>query len=181
MRGLGIDDRPDCFPPYTCPTWGLPVDGTTSTAPVLSSDQQVAYVATDAGTVYAVDTETHAVIWSLAFGTAVTATPALAGGTLFVPMATGNLLALDADTGALKWAGLVDSRVTVQPAVAGGVVFTGAANGTVAAFNAAGCGSGFCTRLWSISTGSPISGAPAVSAGRLYVGTQDGRVLAFAR
>jgi outer membrane protein assembly factor BamB len=182
VRAFSLQGPPVCSPPYICPDSGVPIDGSTSTAPVLSSDQRVAYVGTDAGTVYAVDTETRSVIWSSSFGTghAVTASPALANGTLFVPTAAGHLLALNADTGAIRWAGLVDSRITVQPAVAGGVVFTGAANGTVAAFDSSGCGSGFCVKLWSASTGSSISGAPAVSVGRLYVGTEDSRVVAYA-
>lgn len=179
VRGISIQGPPDCFPPYTCPNWGTPLDGSTSTPPVLSENQRVAYVGTDAGTVYAVDTSTHSVLWSKSVGSAVTDSPALAGGSLFVPTASGPLFALDADTGAIEWAGSAGSRITQQPAVAGGVVFTGSANGTVAAYDAAGCGSNLCPKLWSRSTGSEITGAPAVSAGRLYVGTADGSLVAF--
>jgi hypothetical protein len=180
VRALGTDTRPNCFQPYTCPDWGIPIDGSTSTAPVLNSAERVAYVGTDAGTLYAVDTEAHSILWSRSIGSAITDSPALAGGTLYVPSAAGPLFAIDAATGAIEWAGSAGSKITQQPAVAGGVVFTGSANGTVAAYDAAGCGNSLCPKLWSASTGSEITGAPAVSVGRLYVGTADGHVVAFA-
>jgi outer membrane protein assembly factor BamB len=180
VRGISRQGPPVCSPPYLCPNWGVPIDGSTSTPPVLSGDQQIVYVGTDAGTVYAVDTTTHSVVWSKSIGSAVTDSPALADGTLFVPSAAGPLFALDAATGTIEWAGSAGSKITQQPAVAGGVVFTGSANGTVAAYDAAGCGTNLCPKLWSRSTGSAITGAPAVSAGRLYVGTADGRVFAYA-
>jgi len=179
VRGFSLEGPPACSPPYICPNWGVPIDGTTSTAPVLNGDESVAYVGTDAGTVYAVDTNAHSVIWSRSIGSAVTDSPALADGSLFVPSAAGPLFVLDADTGTIDWAGSAGSKITQQPAVAGGVVFTGTANGTVAAYDASGCGNNLCPKLWSGSTGSEITGAPAVSAGRIYVGTADGRVVAF--
>jgi outer membrane protein assembly factor BamB len=179
VRGISIDNPRTCFGLYHCASWGLPLDGSTGTPPVLGDDQRIVFVGTDAGTVYAVDATTATVVWSRSVGSAVTDSPALAGGSLFVPTASGALVALAADTGAPQWAGSGGSKITQQPAVAGGVVFTGSSDGTVAAFNAAGCGGTLCPRLWSRSTGSAITGAPAVSAGQLYVGTADGRVVAF--
>jgi outer membrane protein assembly factor BamB len=179
VRGISIANPRTCFGLYHCASWGVPIDGSTSTPPVLGDDQRIVFVGTDAGTVYAVDATTATVLWSRAVGSAVTDSPALAGGSLFVPTASGALVALDADTGAPQWAGSGGSKLTQQPAVAGGVVFTGSSDGTVAAFDAAGCGAALCPRLWSRSTGSAITGAPAVSVGHLYVGTADGRVVAF--
>jgi outer membrane protein assembly factor BamB len=180
LRAFSRAGPPACSPPYLCPNWGVALGGSTSTAPVLSDDESIAYVGTDAGTVYAIDTTAHSVIWSKSIGSAVTDSPALADGTLFVPSAAGPLFALDAATGTIEWAGSAGSKITRQPAVAGGVVFTGSANGTVAAYAAAGCGANLCPKLWSASAGSEITGAPAVSAGRLYVGTAAGRVVAYA-
>jgi PQQ-like domain len=179
VRGISIESPTLCLDLYLCPSWGVPLDGSTSTPPVLSDDQRVTWVGTDVGTVYAVDTTTAAVIWSTPVGSAVTDSPALAGGSLFVPTASGELVVLDASTGALKWSGSAGSRIGQQPAVAGGVVFTGSADGTVAAFDVAGCGATTCPQLWSGSAGSAVTGAPAVSGGRLYVGTEDGRLVAF--
>lgn len=187
VRAYAIDDDSRCEanPIVACPTWATPLDGTTATAPVLSSDGATAYVGTDAGTVHAVDTATGAVRWSSPAGSAVTDAPALAHGALFVPTAGGDLVVLASDgcgtdiCGPL-WSTSVGSRITQQPAVAGGVVFTGSADGSLHAFDARGCGATTCTSLWSTSTGSEITGAPAVSQGRVFVGTADGRLVAYA-
>lgn len=178
------DARCQAEPNYLCPNWATPLDGTTATVPVLSSDEATAYVGTDAGTVYAVDTATGAVRWSAAVGSAVTDAPALAHGSLFVPTASGGLVAVAADgcgaaTCGPLWSATTGSRVTQQPAVAGGVVFAGSADGSLHAFDAAGCGAAACPALWSASTGSEITGAPAVSQGRLFAGTADGRLVAY--
>jgi outer membrane protein assembly factor BamB len=179
IRGYSIASTQVCLGAYTCPSWATPIDGTTATAPVLSDDESIAYVGTDAGTVYAVDTATGAIQWSAPAGSAVTDSPALADGSLFVPTALGDLVVLGQATGAPLWSSATGSRITQQPAVAGGVVFTGSADGTVRAFNAAGCAASVCGQLWADSTGSEITGAPAVNQGQLYVGTADGRLIAY--
>ncbi len=178
VRGISMDNPRMCSI-YVCATWGVPIDGTTSTKPVLSDDESTVYVGTDAGTVYAVDPSTDSVRWSRSVGSAVTDSPALAGGSLYVPTEAGTLVALDASSGAIEWSAPAGSKITQQPAVAGGLVFFGSANGTVAAVNADGCGSATCSPIWSRSTGSEITGAPAVDRGKLYVGTANGRLVAF--
>jgi outer membrane protein assembly factor BamB len=176
---------PQCPPPapagFGCPLWLTPISGTTATSPVIDgSDETVVYTGTNTGAVYALDTATGAILWTstAAAPAEVTDTPALAGGSLYVPTTTG-LLVLDAATGATRWTAAAGS-LRLQPAVAGGVVFTGAEDGTVQAFDAAGCGEALCGPRWDVDTGdAPITGAPAVNQGRLYVGTGDGRLLAY--
>lgn len=171
---------------FVCPEWATPLDGTVSSAPVLGAGESVLYTATDAGTLYAVDTATGAVLWTTALGAPATGTPALAEGVVYVPTTDGRLVAVDADgcgaaTCPTLWSASSGSGSTVreQPAVAGGVVFTGWADGSVHAFDASGCGAATCSPVWSASTGSDISGAPAVTNGQLYVGTIDGRLIAY--
>jgi outer membrane protein assembly factor BamB len=171
-----------------CPTWYTPVDGSLATSVVIGPGEQVVYAATDAGTVYALDAATGAVLWTGAAGAAVSETPALAGGSLFVPTADGDLVVFDAAgcgsaTCTPRWQGTTGVAISAQPAVAGdadGVVFTTGTDGSVDAFPAAGCGAATCTPLWSAQTGSAITGAPAVTGGHLYVGTADGRLIAYA-
>lgn len=166
--------------------WSTPIDGTDATTPVLSLDGTTVFVGTDAGTVYALATAGGTVLWSAAVGTAVTASPALADGTLYVPTAAGPVVALTANgcgaaTCTPLWSTTQASPSTVQPAVAAGVLFTGSDDGQVAAYDAAGCGQATCPAVWSDATGSRITGAPAVTSGRLFVGTQDGRLIAYTR
>jgi hypothetical protein len=172
-------------PRYTCPDWVTPVDGDRQTVPVLSQDQSTVYVATDAGTVYALDAATGAVRWTADAGAPVTAPPALAGGSLFVPASDGDLVVFDAGgcgapTCGPVWTAAAGAGLDEQPAVAGGVVFTGSVDGAVRGYDVGGCGAATCDPLWSESTGSAITGAPAVAFGRLFVGTDDGRLVAYA-
>lgn len=182
--------RPGCGPLpaggtvlVECPLWVTPVDGAAATAPVLGSGGSTLYVGTDAGTVYALDAASGAVLWSTPVGAAVTAPPALAAGVLYVPTGDGRVVAVDATTGASLWLGGAGTTgaIAEQPAVGGGVVFTGAVDGWVRAFDAAGCGAPTCGPLWSARPEplQPITGAPAVSGGRVYVGTGSGTVVAY--
>jgi outer membrane protein assembly factor BamB len=191
IRMYSYDRPPSCYtggssPLFLpCPSWATPLDGSSATPPVIGPGDETVYTGTNVGTVYAIDAATGAVRWQASAGAAVTASPALVGGTLFVPTADGDLVAMAAGgCGAATcdplWAAPAGDALTVQPAAAGGVVFTGAADGSVHAFPAAGCGAATCGPLWSASTGSRVTGAPAVSNGRLYVGTNDGRIVAYA-
>jgi hypothetical protein len=170
---------------FRCPMWSTPVDGSNATSPVLNEAETTVYVGTNAGTVYALDAATGAVLWTAAVGAGVTDSPALAGGQLYVPTNDGDLVVLDAagcGGGAScspLWQASTGSSISVQPAVAGGLVFTGSSDGRLHAFDYGGCGAANCPSLWSATTGSAITGAPAVSSGRLYVGTTDGRLISY--
>lgn len=184
LRSYPLEAPLLCEPPATetfaCPEWSTALDGTTAVSPVLADGGTSVFTATNVGTVYAVDGVTGAVLWSVPMGAGVNASPALANGVLYVPVADGRLVALDAATGATLWTGSTGSAIGVQPAVAGGVVFTGSGDGSLHAYGAAGCGAATCEPLWTASTGtSAITGAPAVSNGQLYVGTGDGRLVAY--
>jgi hypothetical protein len=170
--------------PYIAPSWATPLDGTTAVPPVLDPSESVVYTGTDAGTVYAVDIDSHAVLWTASVGSAVTASPALANGKLYVPTASGTLTVLDAGgcgaaTCSPLWTASATATMTVQPAVAGGLVYTGASNGAVRAFAADGCGASICAPLWSTGVLSPITGGPTVFAGRVFYGTASGYVVSY--
>jgi outer membrane protein assembly factor BamB len=170
--------------PYIAPTWAVPLDGSTAVPPVLDPSESVVYTGTDAGTVYAVDIDSHAVLWTASVGSAVTASPALANGRLYVPTASGTLTVLDAGgcgaaTCSPLWTASATANMTVQPAVAGGLVYTGASNGAVRAFAADGCGASTCAPLWSTGVLSPITGGPTVFAGRVFYGTASGYVVSY--
>jgi hypothetical protein len=183
VRGYSATTAPPACPSpaqsVRCPSWSTAVNGTTAVSPVLASNESTVYTGTDAGTVYAIDAATGAVQWTASVGAAVTQTPALANGNLYVPTADGDLVVLAAggcgsSTCSPLWQAPTGSRIGTQPAVAGGVVFAGSDNGQVTAFDAAGCGAASCPGLWDEDLGGAITGGPAVSGGRLYVGTADG-------
>lgn len=169
---------------YTCPDWSVPIDGTSSTTPVLSDDLATVFVGTDAGTVYAIEAATGAVRWTAAVGSAVTALPAVADGMVLVPTASSGLVALPADgcgaaTCAPVWTASTGASIDEQPVVAGGAVFTLSAGGLLDAYAVAGCGATTCAALWSDDLVASITQPMAVEDGRLFV-TVDGDIHVYA-
>jgi outer membrane protein assembly factor BamB len=162
--------------PFVCPIWSVAIDGQGATDPVLAPDESTVFTATDAGTVYAVNAATGAILWTAAAGAPVDQLPALANGVLYVAPRNGQVLAFAAGgCGAATCAPLFQldtgGAVTTQPAVAGGLVFTGTQAGQVQAFPAAGCGAAHCAPVWSASVGGPVSAGPIVAYGNVLVGT----------
>ena len=186
--GNGVRSYPDsdqgtnCALEFMCPVWAIPVDGTTST-PVVVDRWTAAYTATDAGTVYALDVDDGATLWTASVGGAVSQPPALGNGRLSVVTDDGRLVVFASDgCGAPTCAPLWEATIGVpvaQPAAAGDVVFVATAGGGLQGFGVDGCGTPTCAPLWSADVGSEITGSPAISGGQLYVGTADGRLVAF--
>jgi outer membrane protein assembly factor BamB len=163
-----------CQPDVRTALDGLP------TTPVVSDDEATAFVATDAGTVYAVDTVTGAVRWSAAAGAAVTERPALASGGLLVATDAGTLLTFAAGgCGAATCPPIrtvpLAGRPATAPAVAGGVVYV-ATGRRLSAYPAAGPA---VRPLWADGLDAPVTTGPTVAFGTLYAGTADGRLVAF--
>jgi hypothetical protein len=197
VRGFGLAARPaDCGPPiapyFACPEWATPTDARPVGPAVLSADESTIYAGTGAGTLYALAAADGRVLWRTSLGAAPSAAPALAGGTLYVPLADGRLVTVaaggcgaSASTCPVGWGAELDGA-GLQPAVAGtggsAVVLVGTSAGTVEAVAAGGCGAAAsaCPVLWSHDVGSAVTGAPAVTGGRVYVGTEAGELVAFA-
>jgi hypothetical protein len=180
--------KPSCSSatPVVCtPVWTRPLGGP-PTVPVLSEDARTVYVGDSAGGVRALDAGNGSVLWTANLGgeRAITATPTLGGGQLYVTASDGTLHVFDATgcgapTCTASWAASTASPITKQAALAGGVLYIGSDNGTISAYRADGCGAVLCAPVWKTSTGSRITGAPAVGLGYLVVGTGDGRLLAY--
>jgi len=141
------------------------------------------------GTVRAFVLETGELCWekSLSVGRSQ-ASPALAGGWLFVPTAAGTLHALDVGSGAEVWRWDVGeegalftpyarsgSATLTSPVVAGGHLYIGAANGGLYVLDVT---NGQC--VWQQNLGVPLAAGPALSGTGLWIGGCDGYVYAFA-
>jgi outer membrane protein assembly factor BamB len=182
--------------PCTPNVW-VPLDGAPTT-PVVSNDEATVFVATDAGTVYAVDAASGAVRWTAALGSPITHRPALTPDALYVVTGAGRLVTLDpAGCGGPTCEPVASTRLrgapAAAPAVAGGVVYAASAGGKIEAFAAEPAAEragdqaaqpaadqlGRHERLWSTSVRSEVTGGPIVTGGRLIVGTDDGRLVAF--
>jgi len=180
LNGWNLDrDCGPVEPPLCRPDVQTQLDGVPTEA-VIADGEATVYVATAAGTVYAVSTATGAVQWTASLGAPVTQRMAWTPDALYAVTDNGRLVTLDpggcgaatcSPTGSVRLAG----TPAAAPAVAGGVVYVASAAGTVEAFAVAG-GS---KPLWSTSLGSEVTGGPTVAHGALFVGTAGGDVIAF--
>lgn len=181
LRAYRLGEAHDLCGSVTCASWVLPITGG-STAPILSPDQSTLYLGIGED-LTAVDAASGTVRWTAPLGAAPVAEPALADGTLFVPLADGRLVAVDDGCGAatcgVQWSATPGPGQR-QPSVGGRVVFTvGSDDGSIEAFDAGGCGATTCQPLWTADAGPAITGSPAVANGRVYVSTADDDVVAF--
>ncbi|HVK76932.1 MAG TPA: PQQ-binding-like beta-propeller repeat protein [Kofleriaceae bacterium] len=158
-------------------------------------DAGVVYIINAVGTITAIELATAQHLWSNDFtpggfdwGYSITAAPALAGGTLFVPTQWKDLVAVDAATGAERWRYTTpggplnfahyrsaEPGFPASPVVTGDIVWAPRPDGTLVALAAADG-----RELWTTELGAPIVSAPAPAGDYLIVATYDGTVRALA-
>jgi outer membrane protein assembly factor BamB len=131
----------------------------------------VAYVASAAGKVFALDLDRRRPRWIASGAAKITSSPALAGNRLYVADYAGRVFALNARTGRRLWTASARSKVYGTVAVAGGRVFAPSVGSGLSAFSAR---SG--RFLWRIPVGAYLYSSPAVYRGRVYFGTYAGVV-----
>lgn len=176
-RGCDVFQTPDmCRPDVTTQLDGVPV------TPVVDGDESTGYVATDAGTVYAVNTASGEVRWTAALGSPVLLRMAWTPEALYAVTTAGDLMAFDPNGcgGAVcppTWTTALVGTPVTPPAVAGDVIYVASAGGTVEAFPADGPTG--ASPVWSTSLGSRVTGGPVVSRGTLFLATADGRLVAY--
>ncbi|MGW1844562.1 outer membrane protein assembly factor BamB family protein [Streptomyces sp. NPDC001966] len=107
--------------------------------------------------------------WRYTTGDAVTSSPTVAGGVVYVGSDDRSVYALDAATGKKKWAFATGRKVEAAPTVAGGVVYAGSLDNTVYALDAA-----TGTKKWAYAAGHAVRSAPAVAGRVVYVGSDSG-------
>ncbi len=201
--------------PASVPTLAPSLTGTTGGAiyssPVVSSG--VAYVTSDDGKLDAFDAtgatncagvpNTCTPLWTATIepsgaiagsGSAVSSTPAVANGSVFVGSTNGQLQAYDAagvtgcsgspKTCTPKWTATTGGAIYGSPTVSGNTLYIASTDGKLYAFDATGttnCSGSpkTCSPLWTASTGGAIDDTPALSGSTVYVGSADDKVYAF--
>ena len=107
---------------------------------------------------------------------AITSSPAVVGGTVYIGSDNRSVYALDETSGAVRWHHALNGPVTASPAVdaANGLLVVGDASGTVTAL-ATSDGA----PRWSFATGGPIRASALLDGGRVYIGSADHRFYAL--
>ena len=109
--------------------------------------------------------------WKSTFQGQILATPAVAGGRVYVGTTDNIVAALDKATGDVLWEQPVNVPVYSQVAVAGDMLYVGMRNRTLIALDA-----NTGELRWSYVTGNPIFGSVTVLDGSLYFGSSDRRL-----
>lgn len=108
--------------------------------------------------------------WSSATGAAISSSPAVANGLVYVGSNNGNLYALNAASGALLWQYTTGGTVGSSPVVANGAVLVGSDDHYVYALNAS-----TGALIWNL-TGNSVASSPTVVNAIVYVGSEDGNL-----
>jgi outer membrane protein assembly factor BamB len=152
-------------------------DGSYFSSPTVSDGMIIVglnAVASDVGTILALDEYSGATIWSQQIGH-IFSSPAVAYGKVFVGSYDKKVYAFDELTGNLAWTYTTGDRIEMSsPAVADSKVFIGSDDHNVYALDAT-----IGTKMWNYTTGHWVDSSPAVSDGVVYVGSLDGKVYAF--
>jgi PKD repeat protein len=112
--------------------------------------------------------------WSTYTNGAVTSSPAVVDGVVYVGSNDNQVYAFNAGTGAKLWSTYTNGEVTSSPAVVDGVVYIGSKDRHVYALNAVNG-----TKIWSTYTNDEVTSSPAVVDGVVYIGSKDRHVYAF--
>ncbi len=146
-------------------------------APIYSSPavaNDLVYVGSEDGKLYAFDALTDQQKWIAVIGTALYSSPAVANGLVYVGSKDDKLYAFDALTGQQKWTAQTGASIGSSPAVANGLVYVGCRDHRLYAFNAL-----TGEQRWAAQTGAPINSSPLVANGLVYVGSRDHKLYAF--
>jgi len=116
--------------------------------------------------------------WKFKTGAAVSSSPSIVDGVVYVGSHDKNIYAIDADTGSKIWTFATGYQVKSSPAVVDGKVYTGADDGNIYCLDAEDG-----TQLWETYAGgfidyssfswATIRSSPAVVGNRVYVGSLD--------
>ncbi|RDZ48194.1 hypothetical protein C5B86_03835 [Haloferax sp. Atlit-19N] len=111
--------------------------------------------------------------WTYAASDAVTSSPTVVNGTVFVGSHDRSVYALDADSGDKKWEYMTEVDVYSSPSVVNGTVAV-ASGGDVYALDAE---SG--EKQWEFETISTIHSSPTIAGKTVFVGNRNGNVYAL--
>ncbi len=135
---------------------------------------KLVYVGTSRNNMYALDTETGAVVWVYdgAEPGMIMTSPSVVEGVLYFAATNGHVYALNAETGSPIW----DAEAVrlggfrTSPAVYDGSIYLGAEDGLFYALNAANG-----AIRWTYDTGAPILNAAAINVdtGQIYFANED--------
>ena len=114
--------------------------------------------------------------WEFETASAITASPAIDGNTLYVGSTDGAVYALDPYVGVELWSFETDGPIAGTPAIVDGTLYIGSADTHLYAID-----TDDGTERWRFETGGRVDSSPTVADGTVYVGTVSSAVFAVDR
>ncbi|WIG60021.1 MAG: hypothetical protein OJF49_002769 [Ktedonobacterales bacterium] len=151
--------------------WRVKTGGPVISSPVVANN--VVYVGSEDGSLYAVDASAGKPRWRFPTGNKVVSSPVVANGVVYVGSGDDYLYAVDASAGTLRWRFPTGGEVDSSPTVADGVVYVGSRDYSLYAVDASAG-----TQRWNFQTVGPVLSKPVVANGVVYVGSDDGYLYA---
>jgi outer membrane protein assembly factor BamB len=156
------------------------LSGATRKYTVIVAFNQVLYIGSNDGNMYALNAATGNLIWAYQTGGAISSSPTVAGGIVYFGSGDGNVYALNASNGSLKWK-TPDPAYTEEiipviscPTVQMGVVYINVDFYLLALDAMTG------TIKWQYNIGSSYGGSPTVVNGVVYDASSAGSWSVFA-
>jgi outer membrane protein assembly factor BamB len=119
-------------------------------------------------------TNSAKLLWNFTTMAAVTSSPAVVNGAVFIGSKDTAVYSINSSNGELLWFYPTESEVRSSPAVSDGAVYVGSYDGNVYALNASNG-----IKLWNYTTGNMVESSPSVVDNVVYVGSRDGTVYAL--
>jgi outer membrane protein assembly factor BamB len=141
--------------------WQRCVGGIVRTAAAVVNN--IAYVGSDDGNVYALDAKAGFVVWKYNTGSPVRSAPALAGNIVYVGSDNHKVYALRALNGAFVWSYSTGGSIESAPTFANGFVYVGSNDGNLYALMPSNG-----AFAWSYPVGMSFAAAGAGAAGIVY-------------
>ena len=154
--------------------WSNAIDGCTLSSSTPPPAGGVAYVGSNDGSVYAVNTNDGTQLWKAKTGGAVVSSPVVVNNTLYVGSRDRYVYALNASTGSLLWRTRTGNAIYSSPQIVNGTLFIGSADGTFYALNSSNG-----SIQWRFKTGSSILTTPAIASNVAYVSSSNGQLYAL--
>jgi len=145
-------------------------DGTHHTYTVFVSMNQLVYVGSDDGNVYAIDAASGALHWKYTTGGGIRSSATVDHGVLYVGSSDGYFYALNAGDGSLKWKHGFYNAIGSSPTVSGAIVYVNASGYTNALDTATG------NIIWQTqaSTYATDDASPTVAGGLVFTSAAGG-------
>lgn len=156
--------------------WEFPAGGPLWTTPITDSENKRLFFTSMDHKIYALDIQTHELLWSKDLGSALLGTPALSqDGTLYIGTFGKQFYAINSLDATILWQSPLKDWVWAGPVLDGSTLYFGDIAGNFYAMKTDN------TITWSLQPDGPITSSPLVTESDIYFTTEAGTVYAVDR